>query len=79
MKRSYLTWNRESVEDELITNQLTELSDGTVKIPEDFEIDSTNELLKARPSIDLTHKSKNQKSNNNNYKNKNQNRTKKRY
>ena len=79
MKRSYLTWNRESVENELITNQLTELSGGTIKLPENFEIDSTNELLKARPSVNLNPKQKNNK-NKNQGRNKNQNRNhKKRY
>ncbi len=34
MKRSYINWNRDSVSDEVIKKQLTELSDGELELPE---------------------------------------------
>lgn len=36
MKRSYLTWNRDSVTDEVIIKQLEELSKGKLKLDSDF-------------------------------------------
>jgi len=36
LKKSYLTWNRDSVEDTKIVDDLTELSDGKLKLPEGF-------------------------------------------
>ena len=37
MKRQYLQWNRDSVDDQLIVEQLTELSEGRIKLPEGFQ------------------------------------------
>lgn len=45
LKKSYLTWNRESVNDELIADQLAELSDGKLSIPEGTVLASTSEIL----------------------------------
>ncbi len=45
LKKSYLTWNRESVSDDLIAIQLKELSGGKLKLPEGTELTSTSELL----------------------------------
>ena len=41
-----MTYNRESVDDKLIVDQLRELSDGQIALPEDFELDSTKDILK---------------------------------
>lgn len=68
MKRMYLTWNRNSVEDELIANQINSLSDGKIKLKDDFEFDSTSEILKATGL-----NKKRPQNNNNNKKNKNRN------
>lgn len=68
MKRMYLTWNRNSVEDELIINQLTELSGGKVNLKEETQIDSTSDLLKSIGNTNNYKKKsqhKNQKNNNN--------------
>lgn len=46
LKKLYLTYNRESVDDKLIVDQLRELSDGQIALPEDFELDSTKDILK---------------------------------
>ncbi len=45
MKKSYLNWNRESVNDELIERHLEMLSGGTLKLKHDFKFTHTNELL----------------------------------
>ncbi len=45
LKKSYLNWNRDSVNDELITNHLIELSGGKLKLSDDIRLAHTNELL----------------------------------
>jgi len=45
LKKSYLNWNRDSVNDELITDHLKELSNGKLKLSEDTRLAHTNDLL----------------------------------
>ena len=45
MKKSYLAWNRESVTDDLIEEQLKVLSDDKVKLGKDTKLTSTNDIL----------------------------------
>lgn len=45
MKKSYLSWNRESVTDDLIEEQLGILSEGRLKLKEDVKLASTNDIL----------------------------------
>ncbi len=45
MKRSYLNWNRDSVSDRLILNQLDEFSGGKLKLEEDVSLVATSEVL----------------------------------
>jgi hypothetical protein len=45
MKKSYLNWNRESVNDELIEKHLDILSKGNLKLHQDFRFTHTNEIL----------------------------------
>ena len=47
MKRQYLQWNRNTVDDALIAEQLTELSDGRLSLPEGFTFQPSQELLNA--------------------------------
>ncbi len=47
MKRFYLVWNRDSVDDELILKHLEVLSDGKLKAPEGFEMTDTQKILKS--------------------------------
>ncbi len=64
MKRFYLVWNRDSVDDDVIWNHLSELSGGKLKQPENFEMTDTHNILKSN-----NRKSSNKgKSNNNNNK-----------
>ena len=45
LKMMYLTYNRNSVNDQLIRYQLSELSDGKITLREDFNFINTKELL----------------------------------
>jgi hypothetical protein len=45
LKKSYLAWNRESVTDDLIEEQLSTLSRGKLKFHEDINLTATNDLL----------------------------------
>jgi hypothetical protein len=48
MKRHYLTWNRGTVEDKLIAEQLKEMSGGALVLPEDTELVTSAEVLKSK-------------------------------
>lgn len=45
LKKSYLTWNRESITDEVIAKHLDLLSEGKLVLPEDMVLDQTKEIL----------------------------------
>jgi hypothetical protein len=45
LKKLYLNWNRESVNDNLINEHLKKLSDGKLEIPEGLELNSTSDIL----------------------------------
>jgi hypothetical protein len=45
LKRSYLTWNRDSVNDEVILKHLEELSDGELKLKDPSKLNHTNDIL----------------------------------
>jgi len=47
LKKLYLLYNRNTVNDDLIINQLKELSDGKIILPEDFQLFSTKEIMKS--------------------------------
>lgn len=47
MKRQYLQWNRNTVDDSLIVEQLGELSGGRLTLPEGFVFQASQELLNA--------------------------------
>ena len=48
MKRHYLTWNRGTVENALISEQLKEMSEGALSLPDDAELVSSAEVLKSK-------------------------------
>ncbi len=61
MKKNYLTWNKDSVTDDVIFEHLRILSDGKISLsPEDLTLRDANQLVRKRPN-----------NNNNNNKNKN--------
>jgi len=45
MKRAYLNWNRDSVNDEVIVEQLGKMSDGQLKVDPEFQFESTRSIL----------------------------------
>jgi len=45
LKKAYLNWNRNSVDDEQILEDLNRISDGKLKLPEGYELPSTHELI----------------------------------
>ena len=44
MKKLYLTWNRDTVDNTLIIRQLRELSQGKLSLPDDYELSTFTEL-----------------------------------
>lgn len=50
MKKAYLMWNRDSVEDQLIKDQLFEMSDGKLKVAEDAVLVDAKVITGSRPS-----------------------------
>lgn len=45
LKKSYLSWNRESVDDEQIFEHLETLSTGSLKLKDELKLNTTNEIL----------------------------------
>lgn len=45
LKKSYLNWNRESVDDDLIFEHLEVLSDGKLKLNKDLYLNTTSDIL----------------------------------
>jgi len=62
LKKSYLAWNRDSVNDKTIFKHLEKLSNGKLKLNEDQQLLSTNEIL-SRSRI-TKHKSNNYRKDN---------------
>ncbi len=62
LKKSYLLWNRDSVEDELIVENLKELSKGKLKLADNAKLSDTNEILArnkaSKPSTNPTNNKK---------------------
>ena len=64
MKRDYLLWNSDTVEDDVISQQLETLSDGKLHLPEDFQFKDFREYLKGTEEerrANGTHKKKKKK------------------
>jgi len=47
LKKSYLQWNRDSVDDELILQHFEQLSKGQLHLSEDFKLNTTKNILNA--------------------------------
>jgi hypothetical protein len=45
MKKCYLTWNKETVDDEKVMADFNELSKGKIDVPEDFQLSETKDLM----------------------------------
>jgi hypothetical protein len=46
LKKLFLYYNRDSVDDAFIVIQLNEMSEGKLKLPEDYMLESTKEILR---------------------------------
>ncbi|NQT77193.1 MAG: DUF4290 domain-containing protein [Bacteroidetes bacterium] len=68
LKKSYLNWNRDSVNDGLILKHFDELSDGKLKLDDDFKLAETSDILARKRKKKFTSKPRD---NNYGYKNKN--------
>ncbi|MEM7162259.1 MAG: DUF4290 domain-containing protein [Bacteroidota bacterium] len=52
MKRFYLTWNRDSVRDEVILAHIEELSDGKLKVsPEEVQFAATSDIISSNRKV----------------------------
>lgn len=47
MKRLYLTWNRDSVDDEVIWGHIVELSNNQIDVPPNMELKGSSEILRS--------------------------------
>jgi len=68
MKKSYLTWNRDSVSDEVIGQHLNFLSEGKLTLSEDIRLNNTLDILaraKKKKFIEKTKESNNSRSHRN--------------
>lgn len=66
MKRQYLTWNRDSVNDDLIKDNLEEMSEGAIEFKDTYRLTSTNDILgqnKKKPVQQQHQKNNNNKNN----------------
>lgn len=71
MKKSYLTWNKETVEDEVVFQHLYELSGGKIDLATKKEdLATTNELIRVRQNINKKNVGQAKKGNMKNYKRK---------
>ena len=76
MKKCYLNWNKDTVEDKIIFKHLHELSDGEIDLAATEEhLTDSGQFLKNRPAKQNSNRSNNKKNTNN----RNNNRGKKRY
>ena len=70
MKMFYLSWNRDSVEDKLILNDLNRLSKGNLSLEEGTELESTQSIIKTAginaPKSNFQKKGKKRPKSNNN-------------
>ncbi len=64
LKKQYLQWNRDSVNDNLIIEHLNVLSDGKLTLREDFVFPLTKELLEQLPTTQVFSSKNNNKNNN---------------
>jgi hypothetical protein len=61
LKKLYLLYNRNTVNDDMIIGQLKELSDGKIVLPKDFQLFSTKEIMKSNGNAHLIQVGSNKK------------------
>lgn len=58
MKKNFLLYNRETVDDELIHKHLEELSNGELKIRDEYQLKSSGSLVGKKPNLIIKKKKK---------------------
>jgi hypothetical protein len=58
MKKSYLTWNKDVVDDEIIFKDLNTLSNGEIRITEGTKLNDSREMFKKKKKINLRNNKK---------------------
>jgi hypothetical protein len=71
MKRMYLTYNRDSVTDEVIIKQIKELSGGKIELPADTVLVSTSDVIPSTPRTTNTRTKKRTNTGKSNFKKRN--------
>ncbi len=62
MKKCFLNWNKDTVEDKVIFDHLADLSNGTLKVPESkLPLTESSEFLKNRVKTNNNYKTTNNK------------------
>ncbi len=51
MKKLYLTWNKDTVNDDVIREHLSVLSEGKIQLSEDFVFEDTSEMMKNKQKV----------------------------
>jgi spore cortex formation protein SpoVR/YcgB (stage V sporulation) len=64
LKKLYILYNRNTVNDDLIINQLRELSGGNIVLPEDFQLFSTKEIMRNNGNAHFVQAGSNKKAGN---------------
>ncbi len=68
MKKCYLTWNKETVDDEKVMADFHELAKGRIDVPEDFQLSETKDLMFSAKKDNSKKKQFNNGKKNQNYK-----------
>ncbi|MFA9389586.1 MAG: DUF4290 domain-containing protein [Prolixibacteraceae bacterium] len=63
MKKCYLTWNKETVDDDKVMADFVELSKGKIEVPEDFQLKEAKTLITKKPKIQKSNSGKRQDNN----------------
>lgn len=58
LKKSYLTWNRDSVGDDVIENNLRLLSEGMLQFDETIKLSHTRDILRNNPPVNQNNKNR---------------------
>lgn len=73
MKRAYLNWNRDSVEDRVIIKDLLKMSEGNISLPSDTELAPSKDLIDPAQKQAEQNRGRNNKGRNKNKRKKNNN------
>lgn len=58
MKKSYLTWNKDVVDDEIIFKDLREMSNGAIRVTEGTKLNDSREMFRKKKKINIRNNNK---------------------